>query len=93
MSPSANHLLAFINCSTLRNCLKAITGLDIPAMNHGTVLSILFARASSIAQALPGVARSDAAAGSRGLPGCAELGESEGDSRDGERIGEENERR
>ena len=63
------------------------------AINQGIVLSILFARASSIAQALPGVARS-AAAGKEGLPGCAEAVELLSlERREGERMGEEKERR
>ena len=70
-----------------------MTGLDIAAMNQGIVLSILFARASSIAQALPGVA-SSAAAGNIGVPGCADAGGLLSLARsEGERIGEEKERR
>ena len=62
-------------------------------MTHGQKLSILFARASSIAQALPGVAKINDE-GCEGLPGCddapalSSVGRSEGD-----RMGDENERR
>jgi hypothetical protein len=43
MSPSASHLLAFTNCTTLMICLPNMTGKDVPARIHGTVLSSLFA--------------------------------------------------
>ena len=72
--------------------MKSITGEETIATAQGTVLSILFARASSIAQALPGVARS-AAAALRGLPGCAEAGGPSGERSEGDRIGEEKDRR
>lgn len=70
-----------------------MTGKDTPAITHGQKLSILFARASSIAQALPGVAKSmeDGCAGVPGwelAPGPSFVGR-----RDGERIGDEKERR
>lgn len=68
LSPSASHLLAFTSCNTLRNCLAAMTGNETPAMTHGQKLSILFARASSIAHALPGAANS-VDEGNDGLPG------------------------
>jgi hypothetical protein len=42
-SPSASHLLAFINCTTLIICLPNMTGNETAARIHGTVLSILFA--------------------------------------------------
>lgn len=62
-------------------------------MNQGKVLSILFARASSIAHALPGVA-SSAAAGKEGLPGWADEGALWSVARrEGESVGEEKERR
>lgn len=61
-------------------------------MIQGTVLSILFARASSIAQAEPGAAKSCEV---RGETGARVEGGEEGDggSREGERMGEEKERR
>ena len=92
MSPSANHLLALINCTTFSHCLNSMIGDDMMAIAQGNVLSILFARASSIAHALPGLA-SSAAAGFIGLPGCAEAGEPLLERSEGERMGEEKERR
>ena len=56
MSPSASHLLALNNCTTFRICFAAITGDETAANIHGQVESILFARANSIAHALPGAA-------------------------------------
>lgn len=68
-----------------------MTGKESPAIHHGQKLSILFARASSIAQALPGAANS-ADAGWEGLPGCAdEPNVPSFDSRDGDSKGDENE--
>lgn len=65
----------------------------MPASHHGTVLSILFARASSIAQALPGVANR-VEAGFDGLPGWVDAPAAPAvGRREGERIGEEKERR
>lgn len=93
LSPSASHLLAFTSCSTLRNCFAAITGNDTPAITHGQKLSILFARANSIAHALPGAAnRVDE--GKDGLPGSAEdPGDFSVGRREGESVGEEKESR
>lgn len=70
-----------------------MTGNDTPAITQGQKLSILFARASSIAQALPGVANSKDG-GCAGVPGC-ELppGPSFVGRRDGDSIGDEKERR
>lgn len=69
-----------------------MTGNETPAITHGQKLSILFARASSIAQALPGVAK--IAEGCDGLPGCdVAPGLSFIGRRDGDRMGEEKERR
>lgn len=62
-------------------------------MTHGQKLSILFARASSIAHALPGVAKiiDD---GCEGLPGCVVAPELPWvGRRDGVNIGDEKERR
>jgi len=69
MSPSANHRLALANCTTLRICLKNMTGKLIPARIQGTVESILFARASSSAPALQGLANMNDAGGDAGFPG------------------------
>ena len=67
-----------------------MTGEEIPAIYHGQVLSILFARANSIAQALPGVANM-LDEGLDGLPGRLDApGVPPAGRRDGERIGEEN---
>ena len=68
ISPSANHLLALTNCTTLMPCLIAIIGKLTPAITQGQKESILFARASSNAAALCGFIRSDAA-GETGFPG------------------------
>lgn len=69
-----------------------MTGNDTPAITHGQKLSILFARANSIAHALPGVAKR--ADGCDGLPGWVDdPGVSLIGSNDGDRIGEEKERR
>lgn len=75
------------------HCFSNITGAEITAMIHGTVLSILLARASSIAQAEPGAAKS---CEERGEPGWRVDGgesEEEGGRSEGERMGEEKERR
>lgn len=70
-----------------------MTGNDAPAITHGQKLSILLARASSMAQALPGVAKS-IDGGCDGLPGCEvvpalfPVGR-----RDGVNVGDEKERR
>lgn len=70
-----------------------MTGKDNPAITHGQKLSILFARASSIAQALPGVAKIREE-GCDGLPGCEVApGRSSVGRRDGDKIGDENESR
>ena len=70
-----------------------MTGNETPAMTQGQKLSILFARASSMAHALPGAAKK-VDDGSEGLPGCADdPGVLSTGSSDGDRIGEEKERR
>lgn len=70
-----------------------MTGNDTPASTHGQKLSILFARASSIAHALPGVAKS-IDDGCDGLPGCDVVpGLFPVGRREGVNIGEEKERR
>ena len=70
-----------------RLCLKAMTGKHTPAMIHGTVESILLARASSNAPALYGFRKRDAAGGADGVPGWRVLAPSAVVicSRDGER--------
>ena len=71
-----------------------MTGNETPAITQGQKLSILFARASSIAQALPGAAKK-VEAGWEGEPSWVEdpgwLGA--GGRSEGERVGEEKERR
>ena len=70
-----------------------MTGAHTPAIAQGTLLSILFARANSIAQAEPGAAKR-AEAGWEGKPAEIEADDPVFVSRRvGERIGEENERR
>lgn len=71
-----------------------MTGNEIAAIIHGTVLSILFARAISSAPADQGLAKSEAVGGVDGLPGC-KVAPVDGfvESRLGERYGEEKDRR
>lgn len=93
-SPSPSHLLALINWITLITCLPAMTGKLMPARIHGTVLSILFARAISKAPALHGLENKVLGLGWAGEPGWVDTtpllfaARREGDSR-----GEEKERR
>jgi hypothetical protein len=70
-------------------------GAETPVITQGQKLSILFARASSNAPALHGLAKSIDGAGWAGLPGCVDEATSPptGWSSDGERMGEENDRR
>lgn len=81
----------------LRYCLKAITGALTPAMIQGTNESILLARANSSAPALYGLRRRDAAAAAAaGVPGWRLLEAPSGlviCKSDGDRYGEEKERR
>lgn len=42
-SPSASHVLAFFNCTTLMICFPNMTGKETAARIQGIVLSILFA--------------------------------------------------
>jgi hypothetical protein len=72
-----------------------MTGEEIPAITQGQKLSILFARASSKAPALYGLGKRLNTEGCAGLPGCNDDGGALGIgwSSDGERIGEEKERR
>lgn len=92
ISPSASHLLALTSCTTFNHCLNSITGDDTAAIAQGTLLSILFARASSMAQALPGAAKK-AEAGWEGEPGWVEERPGPVGRREGESMGEEKERR
>lgn len=95
-SPSASHLLAFTNCTTLMICLPAMIGKLTPAITHGQKESILLARANSNAPALWGLANKKDADGEAGFPGWREAADeplSPTWRRDGERSGEENERR
>jgi hypothetical protein len=55
-------------------CLKAMTGKLIAQRIHGTVLSILFARAYSIAAAEKGDAKKVDGLGTAGEPGRRERG-------------------
>jgi hypothetical protein len=96
MSPSANHLDALTSCTTFTNCLNAQSGVETPVMTHGRKLSILFARASSSAPALYGLGNKLLSFGSAGLPGWADCGAAADDAgwrSEGERVGEEKERR
>lgn len=70
-------------------------GEQIPAITQGQKLSILFARASSSAPALYGFVKRVDSAGCAGLPGCAEHAQEfgMGCNSEGDRIGDENERR
>jgi hypothetical protein len=59
---------------TLTTCLKAMTGKLIAQRIQGTVLSILFARAYSIAAAEKGDAKKVDGLGTAGEPGRRERG-------------------
>jgi hypothetical protein len=93
-SPSANQRLAFTIWITLMICFPTMTGALMPTRIHGTVESILFARAISNAPALQGLTKM---LGWAGEPGWAEvpvlLPEASVMRREGERSGEEKERR
>lgn len=75
-------------------------GAEMPVMTHGQKLSILFARASSRAPALQGLEKRLDSGATAGDPGCAEAVPSPappspptGWRREGDRVGEEKERR
>ena len=73
--------------------MAAMTGKEIPASAQGPKLSILFALASSMAEALPG-AMSRPRPGRAGLAGCADdPGSLPNGSNDGESMGDEKESR
>lgn len=77
-------------------CLPNMTGKEMMAKAQGTALSILFARAYSIAPADQGLANSMDGFGAAGLPGWREAAEPSviGSLRSvGERMGELKERR
>lgn len=96
MSPSASQRLALTNCTILIHCLPNMIGKLTPAMTQGQKESILLARASSRAPALYGFAKREAIETCEGLPGCRELAlllSGLAWRREGERRGEEKERR
>ena len=72
-------------------CFPNITGKEMAAKIQGTVLSSLLARAISMAPADQGLVKSSDGLGAAGLPGRSVEGE--GCNNDGERRGEEKERR
>lgn len=92
-SPSASHLLALTICTTLIYCLAAITGALMTMQIHGTVESILLARAISIAPAEKGEAKNMLGFGAAGEPGVSEEGLAGSANNVGLRSGEEKERR
>jgi hypothetical protein len=94
LSPSANHLLASTSCTTLTYCLKAMTGKLITQRTQGTVLSILLARAISIAAAEKGEAKKAEGLGTAGEPGMRVSGSPPlTGRRAGVMVGEEKQRR
>lgn len=74
-------------------CLIAITGAEVKVRIHGTVESILFARAISIAPADQGLLKNMEGFGTAGEPGTMEDGVCLSPRRVGERSGELKERR
>jgi hypothetical protein len=94
LSPSANHLLASTSCTIFTHCLNAMTGKLIMQITHGTVLSILLARAISIAAAEKGEAKKAEALGAAGEPGRRVRGSPPlTGKRAGVMVGEEKQRR
>jgi hypothetical protein len=94
LSPSANHLLASTNCTTLTYCLNAMTGKLMMQRAQGTVLSILLARAISIAAAEKGEAKKAEGLGTAGEPGRRVSGSPPlTGRRAGVMVGEEKQRR
>ena len=92
-SPSANHLLALTSWMTLMICFPMQMGALSPAKIQGTVLSILLALAASRAPALHGLRKSVLGTGCAGEPNWTEVPELLVLRRDGDRSGEEKERR
>lgn len=74
-------------------CLPAMTGKDTAARIHGTVLSILLARAISMAPADHGLVKRSDGLGAAGDPGVRLAGVSGFCSSDGVRSGDENDSR
>lgn len=92
-SPSPSHRLAFTSWTTLIICFPNITGKLTPANTQGQNESILFARASSSAPALQGLANRERADTCDGFPGCSEPGTSDVCNREGDKSGDEKESR
>lgn len=93
-SPSASHLLALINWTTLITCFPNMMGNDTMAAIHGIVESILFARAISMAPADHGEVKSRDGFGAGGLLSTVAGVIPERGSRScGDNIGDEKERR
>jgi hypothetical protein len=74
-------------------CLIAMMGAEVSVKIHGTVESILFARAISMAPADQGLVKNMEGFGTAGEPGWIEDGVCLSPSNVGERSGELNERR
>ena len=74
-------------------CLMAITGAEVNVRIHGSVESILLARAISIAPADQGLVKNMEGFGAAGEPGWIEDGVCLSPRRVGERSGELKERR
>ena len=90
-SPSTSQLDALTSCTTLTNCLKAITGNETAVITQGQKLSILLARANSRAPALQGLANTLVEAGGGGVPPT--VTPCGGWSREDDRVGDEKESR
>jgi hypothetical protein len=73
--------------------LRAMIGAEVKVKIHGTVESILFARAISIAPADHGLVKNIEGFGAAGEPGWMDVGFCLSPRRVGERSGEEKERR
>lgn len=71
----------------MTHCLNTITGALIKVSAHGTVLSILFALAISIAAALNGFGKSRDGLGEAGEPGYRLVGWVELESEEGRSAG------
>lgn len=95
-SPSASQRLALTSWTIFIHCFPNMMGKLTPAITQGQKESILFARASSSAPALYGLAKSDAIETCEGLPGCIDAALALSGvvwRSEGERSGEEKERR
>lgn len=91
LSPSASHLLALTICTMLMYCFAAMIGALTAMQIQGTVESILFARAISMAPAENGEAKRMLGLGAAGVPGAREEGLSGSTRSVGLRYGEEKE--